>query len=182
MKRSVAAGDGERHRTGQVRPRRLPLLLAAGCILVTALATALMVVNGQGIVGSFNLDLIVVGSVYAVGGGILTSRVPENRMGWVFLAAAWMWALDLLLGELAWSGTGAETGAVASSLPLVGFAAWFTAWLWMPGSLLLLFVVPLLFPDGHLPPPQRSWTSRWRNLRPADTVTFRERCPPTMPP
>ena len=77
MKRSVAAGDGERHRTGQVRPRRLPPLLAAGCILVTALATALMVVNGQGIVGSFNLDLIVVGSVYAVGGGILTSRVPE---------------------------------------------------------------------------------------------------------
>ena len=154
MKRSVAAGDGERHRTGQVRPRRLPPLLAAGCILVTALATALMVVNGQGIVGSFNLTLIVVGTVYAAVGGLVTSRMPDNRIGWLFLAAAWIWALDFFLSQYASYGLQAGTGSV----PAATLAAWVSNWLWVPGNTLLLFGVPLLFPDGRLPSP------RWRPI------------------
>ena len=33
---------------------------------------------------------------------------------------------------------------------------WLAAWVWIPGTALLLFAMPMLFPDGHLP------SSRWR--------------------
>ena len=35
-------------------------------------------------------------------------------------------------------------------------AMWLAAWVWIPGTALLLFAMPMLFPDGHLP------SSRWR--------------------
>lgn len=135
--------------------RRLPLALAAGAILVTLAATGLMVSNGDPLVGdSFNLALIIVGTVYAAIGGVVASRLPGNPIGWFFLAAAWIWAANFLLAQYALHGIAAGTGSDTG----VTLAGWVSTWLWIPANTLLLFGVPLVFPDGRLPSP------RWRPL------------------
>ncbi|MFN8622449.1 MAG: hypothetical protein U0869_17075 [Chloroflexota bacterium] len=132
--------------------RRLPIVLAA-LSAVMAVAGAIMVLaNGQPVLGSFNLDLVVVGIVYAAVGGLVASRAPDNRVGWLLLVAALLWSGDLLAAQLAWYG-----GVVApGSVPAQGMVAWVSSWLWTPGTVIILFAIPLLFPDGRLP------SRRWR--------------------
>ena len=139
---------------------RIPFGLAAGSIAVTVLAVGLMVANGDSIVGGFSLDVLVVGTVYAVVGGLLWSRVPGNPIGPMFMAAAWLFSLTFLLDQYAIYGVTTAAG----TLPAVGFAAWAGRWLWIPGNALLLCGMPLLFPDGQLPSP------RWRPVAAAITV------------
>ncbi len=136
------------------RPRRLPFVLAAVSIVLTVVGAAIMLLNGQPLLGTFNLALIVVGTVYAVVGAFLSVRVPDNRISWLFLAAAVVWSLDFLLKELASPGTVTAPGSV----PDAELAAWLSAWLWVVGNPLMLFAVPVLFPDGHLP------SRRWRPI------------------
>jgi hypothetical protein len=132
--------------------RWLPAVLAAISIGMTAAGAVLMVANGQPILGTFNLDLIVVGSAFVVVGAMLCLRVPGNRLGWLFLAAGITWSADLLLAQVAWFGAVVHPGSLSGTW----IATWLSNWLWLPGTALLLFGVPLLFPDGHLPSP------RWR--------------------
>lgn len=143
------AADGARSR---VRSPRLPYLFVAVSILLTALGAALAVANGDPLIGGFNADMIIVGTVYAAVGGLLATRVPDNRLGPIFLAAAWLFAMTFVLDEYTVYGAITAPG----SLPAAGLAAWAGQWLWIPANSLLLCAVPLLFPDGHLPSP------RWR--------------------
>lgn len=139
--------------TGVTHASRRPMGLAVGCVATTIAGTMLAVRNGQSPIGdSFLLDLIIVGTVYAVVGGFLASRVPRNRIGWLLIAAAWLWSLDMVASQYAVYGA----ITVPGSLPAVGFATWLAAWLWVPGNVLLFFGLPILFPDGHLP------SRRWR--------------------
>lgn len=45
--------------------------------------------------------LVVVGTVYAAAAALIIMRVPGNRLGPVFLIAAWLWAVDLVLSQCA---------------------------------------------------------------------------------
>jgi hypothetical protein len=137
----------------RARSRRLAYPAAAGCVAVTVAALGLMVVDGDPLVGSFNLDLLVVGTVYAIVGALLQARVPGNPIGAIFLVAAWSFGLTFLFDEYASIGLSAP-----GSLPAVGLAAWLGLWLWIPGNALMLCGIPLLFPDGRLPSP------RWRPI------------------
>jgi len=91
------------------------------------------------------------GLVVPVLGALISSRRPENPIGWILCAiglavgveyAAEGYAVYVLLGD-----RGAEQGGI--------WAAWVADWAWTLGTGLLPFVF-LLFPNGRLP------SRRWR--------------------
>ena len=125
---------------------RWPLVAAAGSAAVSVAGLALIEVNGGSVLGDFNADLFIVGTIYAVVGGVILDRVPGNWLGRVLLVAGWLWALDLLLNQYAIYGIVTVPGSLAAA----GFASWMAAWLWIPGNSLLLSGTPLLFPNGRL--------------------------------
>ncbi len=79
-------------------------------------------------------------------------RVPKNALGAVFLLTATLWSLALVFNEYAKYALITAPGTV----PGGPMAMWLAAWIWIPGTALLLFAMPMLFPDGHLP------SARWR--------------------
>ena len=129
-----------------------PLVAAAGSIVVSLAGLALLLVNGGTLFGDFNLDLLLVGTVYAAVGGVILARAPGNWLGRIFLVSGWLWAVELLLSQVAWFGL----ITVPGSVPAIGLMSWFAAWIWIPGNSLLFSWTPLLFPDGQLP------SRRWR--------------------
>ena len=160
-------------------------LASAGLVIILATVAAYVALNvatiragGATVLDTFALNGLVLGVMYAIVGWIVASRRSDNPMGWLFLAIA----LSQTVTPLAGIASSYGLVLVPGSIPLADIWSWVSVWGWAPGLTMFVTFSLLLFPDGHLPSLQRSWTSRWRNLRPADTVTFRERCPPTMPP
>lgn len=140
------------NRAGSGAATWLPVVLAVLSIAMTAAGAVLMVVNGQPILGTFNLDLIVVGTAFVVLGAFLVRRVPGNVIGWLMLVAGLLWSADLVVAQVARYGVVTEPGSVSN----VGLWVWLSNWIWTPGTALLLFAIPLVFPDGRLP------SRRWR--------------------
>lgn len=79
---------------------------------------------------------------------LIIRRAPHNRVGWVFLvigAASSTWGVATLLLMNGMHPTG----------PIGSTVAWLATWAYYPAYALAFGVVPLIFPDGHLP------TRRW---------------------
>jgi hypothetical protein len=93
----------------------------------------------------------VVNLAVPVAGFVIASRRPENRIGWLFLAAG------LGLGLGAFSNPYALHALVVDpgSLPAGRLFAWLSNWIWVIPTAMLAFLF-LLFPTGRL----RS--RRWR--------------------
>lgn len=92
--------------------------------------------------------VIVVPSVTT--GALIVSRQPWNAVGWVFLAA----------GALQATGQLAEAYANASrsgSHTVAAVLAGANEIIWMVPPLLLITLVPLLFPNGHTPGRRWNW-------------------------
>ena len=119
------------------------------CALALALigcAVALAVLNKSDVAAAiFPLSL----TVSAMVGGLVASRCPANPIGWFFLGSAGCLALAEVAARYATYGL---PGALAM--------AWLWSWLWLPGVTLLLFFVPLYFPDGRLVSPRWRWLVR----------------------
>ena len=130
----------------------VPTLVAGSAIVLTVAGTVLIFRNGETLVDGFNLVLVVVGIVYAAAGWLLRVRVQGNVLGAVFLFTALAWAVALVLDQYASYALITAPGTV----PGGPMAMWIGAWIWIPGTALLFFAMPMLFPDGHLPSP------RWR--------------------
>jgi hypothetical protein len=129
-----------------------PTFVAGGAIVLTVAGMALIFRNGETLVDGFNLVLVVVGIVYAAAGLLLCVRVPKNALGAVFLLTAVLWSVALAFDQYAKYALITAPGTV----PGGPMAMWLGAWVWVPGTALLFFAMPMLFPDGHLP------SSRWR--------------------
>jgi hypothetical protein len=124
----------------------LSALIALGSIVLLALGPGRSLpADVFGGVGGASFLLLSL-SLVAVG-WIVTSRLPGNRIGWIFCA------LGLLIGAtvLAWVYADYGLYAVSTRLPGAGAAAAFPG---EPVAALLGFAV-LLFPDGRLP--SRRW-------------------------
>ncbi len=90
---------------------------------------------------------------FSVVGALVASHRPENPIGWLFLAAALFYGIEIAGEEYAIYALLTNPG----SLPLGAAFSWLTEWIWAPGFGIILVFLPLLFPDGH--PPSRRW--RW---------------------
>lgn len=98
--------------------------------------------------------LIVFAVMFSTMGLVVASRRPENRIGWLYLAAGCVFAVQ---------GFGEEYAAYAllvrpGELPGGVGWAWLQNWIWILGVSIYLIYVPLLLPEGRLLSP------RWRRV------------------
>jgi hypothetical protein len=88
---------------------------------------------------------------FAVVGALIVTHRPDNRIGWLFCAGV-VFALLPALDAYALYALAADP---AAGLPGATLAAWVASWIWLL-DLLLVVLVPLLYPTGRLLSP------RWR--------------------
>jgi signal transduction histidine kinase len=98
---------------------------------------------------------------FAVVGAWIVARRPGNRVGWVACAIG-------LLTALYQFGLGYQIFGtyVDRSLPALSFDAWLLNWEWVLPVVLMLFFLPLLFPDG------KPISPRWWLLVPLVVLGF----------
>lgn len=85
-------------------------------------------------------------------GALIISRHSRHPVGWVLALAAASSVIDAVARIYATTGLYLRPG----TLPGPEYAAWVAEWVWFPGMVGMLTLVPLYFPDGRLPGP------RWR--------------------
>ena len=85
---------------------------------------------------------------FATVGALIVSRGKRNAIGWLFLA------IGLSYGFSAVGSALSDTTAEGSTMWQWGI--WLNTWSWVPGWFLMVTLLFLLFPDGHLP------SERWR--------------------
>ena len=132
---------------GRVSHRAAAWLAWALCALALTLiicAVALAVLNRSDVTAAAIFPMAL--TVSAMVGGLVASRRPENPVGWFFLGSAVCFALSEVADEYATHG-----------FPGAQAMAWLMSWLWVPGVALLLFFLPLYFPDGRVVSPRWRW-------------------------
>jgi signal transduction histidine kinase len=98
---------------------------------------------------------------FAVVGGLIVARRPGNLIGWVASGIGVLTALyEFALGYATFATY------VNPSLPALDFVKWLEIWLWVVPVVLMLFFLPLLFPDG------KPISPRWWLLAPLVLVGF----------
>jgi len=89
---------------------------------------------------------------FAFVGALIVARRPGNRIGWVACGIGLLTAVyEFGLGYMTF-GT-----YVNPSVPGLGFIHWLESWEWALPVILMLFFLPLLFPDGKPISPRWWW-------------------------
>jgi len=155
---------------GDIGPARRPRMhLAAWWLSVTTLvvlAAALVFIalnTSRTSTAKVGLDAILAAGVlmYAASGRLIASRRPDNAIGWLLGSIGLAVATSMFAEQYALYGIATAPGAVPAA-KAVGCLASVGAF----ATVLLLFCIVLLFPDGHLPSP------RWRPVLWAMVVVF----------
>ena len=109
------------------------------------------------------LDAILAAGVlmYAASGRLIASRRPDNAIGWLLGSIGLAVATSMFAEQYAVYGLKAAPGAVPGPKTVGGVAAMAAS-----VTVVLLFYIVFLFPDGHLPSP------RWRPVLWATVVVF----------
>jgi signal transduction histidine kinase len=134
------------------RPARWPWVLLASFVALAVVGTFLVESNGESV--AEQVPFIVAFSMFGVVGALLVSRLPGNRIGALFLYGSFASALSYVCGE--WLTYLWRHGTTEG--PLVLGLAYANNLGWVIGTLPVLLLLPLLFPDGRPPSP------RWRVL------------------
>jgi hypothetical protein len=122
-----------------------------GLVLVLiACATVLAVPNHYAL---WRVDFLVPVASAALVGALVASRQPRNPVGWFVLGHALCFSLGEFGRQYAIYGVLTRHG----SLPFARAMIWPTYWVWYPGLVLMISLLPLYFPDGRLV--ARGW--RW---------------------
>ena len=154
------AGPVRRSGTHQAAAWGLTVLTLA----VLAAALVFTVLNTSRIgMGRIGLGAILSAAVllYAASGRLIASRLPDNAIGWLLGSIGLSVATSMFAEQYALYGVATAPGAVPAA-KAVGCLASVGAF----ATVLLLFCIVLLFPDGHLPSP------RWRPVLWAMVVVF----------
>ncbi|MGZ4133385.1 MAG: histidine kinase, partial [Actinomycetota bacterium] len=126
-----------------MRPARWPWV-ALGAFFTTALVALLLVsVNNEPVPNQ--LPPMLAFAMFGVVGALIASRDRGNVIGLMLVSSAAVTALSFFAGEyFTWR---VVAGHDAAGVVLAGFVNNFG---WLFGVLPVLFLLPLLFPDGHL--------------------------------
>jgi hypothetical protein len=146
MSEKGAQGRGVGRRRSRAAGRLAWSICGLTVVLVVC-AVALAALNRSDVAAAVVFPLAL--TVSATVGGLVASRRPENPVGWFFLGSAGC----LVLAEVA-------DAYATYGLPGTLAMAWLMSWLWLPGVALLLFFLPLYFPDGRLVSPRWRWLVR----------------------
>jgi hypothetical protein len=140
--------------------RRLALERVATALAIVSLAFTVLIliedsiflINGDPGAFLFSLSFVLLVANLAIVGGLLATRRPENVIGWLLLVAGLLEAIGIA------GSINARLDALfgGGRLPFVVPGAWLGSWLVPPAIGILVVVLPLVFPSGHLPGP------RWR--------------------
>jgi len=122
-----------------------------GPVALAALPVALVVlvlVGGLGVRGALSPGLLASTTAIGVVGALLAALRPRYVGGWLLLACG----TAFLAGQ--WCEMQlAKAPPGAGEVPIT---AWVASWIYQPALVLLFVLLPLTFPDGHVPTP------RWR--------------------
>jgi signal transduction histidine kinase len=133
------------------RPARWPWIVLAAFFTIAMVGAALVAANHEPL--SEQVPYILAFSMFGVVGSVIVSRDRRNVIGLMLLYASLFTAASFLAGELfTWLVVRGHTG------PFVVFLGLMSNFGWLLGILPVIFILPLLFPDGHVPSP------RWRPL------------------
>jgi hypothetical protein len=136
-----------------------------GRVLLWALLAAYLAMVGAGVLLTWliwrapDVDVYPPGflalfsfSAFVVVGVFIVSRFSENRFGWLLMVAGFSWVAFALMDDYSICSFGVHAGTLFGSQ----FALWVSNWGFFPNLWLVVVVIPLLFPTGHLP------RGRWR--------------------
>jgi hypothetical protein len=120
------------------------------------LAVAFVIGAMDGPLDYFALIFQLLFSVIVLGlsiiGSLIVAKQPDNRVGWLFLAAS----VGIAVSTASFNYISLSVHRFALALPGTVFVAWLSSWIMIPTLISLVIFVPLLFPTGHVPSP------RWR--------------------
>jgi signal transduction histidine kinase len=122
----------------------------AGFVGVAVVGMVLVVDNGEPLENQ--IPYVIAFSLFGAVGALIVSRDRRNTIGLLLLWASFVTAMSFLTGEIL---TRAVKEGHGDSMWLA-ICGLLNAFGWLLGILPTVFLLPLLFPDGHLPSP------RWR--------------------
>ena len=137
--------------------RPVPLGLAAVGVLAAVVAVVLVVASGTHVYRPWHeswVDAAVAVTYSVMGAVVLRSsslRPGARTLAWVLLLAGVCSGAAALSTALSLAATGASTSS--------GVAVQVQGFIWVPGFLPLLTLIPLLYPDGLLPGRLWRWTA-----------------------
>ena len=141
-----------------MRPRRrsttLPIALVwvAGGSLALLTVAMILVAAATGDVSPTTILAPLAGALSVITGGILLTRLPGNRIGWVLWTGGMFIVITRVTQGLADHGLTSNPGSVPGAI----WIGWVNAWIGLPAVVTLPVFLPLLFPTGRVPSP------RWR--------------------
>jgi signal transduction histidine kinase len=126
-----------------------PWFVLAGFIAMALVGTVLVTVNDESVASQ--VPYVIAFSMFGAAGALIVSRDPGNSVGILLLWGCFTTATSYTAGELAtWLVERGDIGITTQLLGLLSSLGW------LLGILPVLFLLPLLFPDGRLP------SSRWK--------------------
>ena len=128
---------------------RWPWVVFSGFVTIAVVGTILVAANGEPM--GEQVPYIVAFTMFGAVGALIVSRDSPNVIGRLLLYGSLTTAVSFTCGEAATRLYERGSGGLVSQLLalLSGFG-------WLVGILPVLFVLPLLFPDGRLP------SARWK--------------------
>lgn len=129
----------------------LPTCAVAVPVALTSVTIALSVHTG---VQDSTLTLLPSTFAIAVVGALLVGLQPRHAVGWLLLATGLPFLVGQIAEQMAFIGLVSAPGTVAGAET----ALWISNWIYPPALVPLFVLVPLNFPDGHVP------SRRWQPL------------------
>jgi signal transduction histidine kinase len=129
----------------------VPIVAATIAVAGAGLAAWARAGGTGGILGAVSLPATI--ALIAVAGSVIALARPDNRVGWIMLAAATAWGIGEGMFDLAVRGIVTAPGTV----PGAGWLAVTGASIRAVGWAAAAVGVPVFFPDGRLPGPRWRW-------------------------
>lgn len=152
--------DGHRAPVGGMPPRRSARPLSRVIVAwALGLPTLLLLGGGTlahvasgGDIGTTSVALPIAGITSLSMGGVLVTRLPQHRVGWLLWIIGMSIAITVVTQALADRGLNGAPGSVPGAV----WFAWVSSWAGELALFVPLILLPLLYPTGRPPSP------RWR--------------------